>query len=69
VTQRFYFDINEKPHLDDERARKKIIGEFQAKRLNEEMQKDSSFFLVVSKTPLELADEIDGKFACILKPI
>lgn len=28
VTQRFYFDINEKPHLDDERARKKIIGEF-----------------------------------------
>jgi len=55
--------------LDDERARKKIIGEFQAKRLNEEMQKDSSFFLVVSKTPLELADELDGKFACILKPI
>ncbi len=28
VTQRFHFDINEKPHLDDERARKKIIGEF-----------------------------------------
>jgi hypothetical protein len=28
VTQRFYFDINEKPHLDDEWARNKIIGEF-----------------------------------------
>ena len=33
------------------------------------MQKDSSFFLVVSKTPLELADEINGRFACFFKPI
>lgn len=46
-TDRFKVDINAKPMLDDERARKMIIGELQAKRLQEEMKKDSSFFLVV----------------------
>ena len=46
-TERFKVDINAKPMLDDERARKMIIGQLQAKRLQEEMKKDSSFFLVV----------------------
>jgi hypothetical protein len=69
MSPRFRIDIDEKPHLDDERARKKIIGEFQAKRLNEEMQKDSSFFLVVEKTPLELADDIRGRWSFITRPI
>lgn len=47
LTERFKVDINAKPMLDDERARKMIIGQLQAKRLQEEMKKDSSFFLVV----------------------
>jgi len=44
--------------MDDQRARKMIINELQAKRVQEEMKKDSSFFLVVDKSPLEKASEI-----------
>ena len=33
MTERFKVDVNAKPMLDDERARKMIIGELQAKRL------------------------------------
>jgi hypothetical protein len=33
------------------------------------MKKDSSFFLVVQKTPLELVDDIQGKYAWIEKPL
>jgi hypothetical protein len=69
MTDRFKVDVNTKPMLDDERARKMIIGELQAKRLQEEMKKDSSFFLVVKKTPLEMVDEIQGKYACIKRPL
>jgi hypothetical protein len=58
LTERFKVDINTKPMLDDERARKMIIGELQAKRLQEEMKKDSSFFLIVQKSPLELVDDM-----------
>jgi hypothetical protein len=32
------------------------------------MQKDSSFFLVVEKTPLEMADDIRGLCSCITRP-
>lgn len=58
MNERFKVDINAKIFLDDERARKMIIGELQAKRMQEEMKKDSSFFLVVNKSPLEIVDDI-----------
>ena len=32
------------------------------------MKKDSSFFLVVNKTPLELVDDMEGKYSWIKKP-
>ncbi len=32
------------------------------------MKKDSSFFLVVNKSPLELVDDMEGKYAWIKKP-
>ncbi len=33
------------------------------------MKKDSSFFLVVNKTPLEIADEIKGEYSWFLRPV
>jgi hypothetical protein len=69
MSERFKVDVNAKIFLDDERARKMIIGELQAKRMQEEMKKDSSFFLVINKTPLEIADDIKGEYSWFLRPV
>ena len=39
-----------------------IINELQSKRMQEEIKKDSSFFLVIDKSPIEQIDDIVGPY-------
>jgi hypothetical protein len=63
MTDRFHFDINQKPFMDE----RKIMNELQNKRILMESKKDSSFFLVVNKTPLEIVDDISGPCSSLRK--
>ncbi len=44
-----------------------ILNELMTQKLKEEMKKESSFFLVVKKTPLDKVEEIKGPHAPLIQ--
>lgn len=58
--------MNEKPQLDDRRARMMIINQLQAFKEQGDAQ-DNSFFMIVDKAPIERVADINGRCAPLLK--
>ena len=53
-------DFNEKPQLDDKRARMMILNKLQDARRNDGEVKND-FLMVVEKLPIERVDDIEGR--------
>lgn len=58
LTEKFHIDFKAKPVMDKKRAEHLLGNGFLLQKIQDEIKKDSSFFLVVEKTPLERVDEI-----------
>lgn len=70
LTNRFDIDLKAKPVMDKKRAERLLGNGFLLQKIEDEIKKDSSFFLVVEKTQVEKLEDITGpcsrlrKMAC-----